>query len=45
MSSIVSSVTTPWCFFKVIGVYPGYGGHHAEVEMIGNGMTVSGLAF
>ncbi|SEQ98338.1 hypothetical protein SAMN05421690_10055 [Nitrosomonas sp. Nm51] len=46
MRSIANSVTTLRCFFKVIGVYPGYGGsHHAEVEMIGNGMTVSGLAF
>ena len=30
----------------VIGVNPGYGGgHHAEVEMVGNGMVASGLAF
>ena len=46
MSSIVNSVTTLWCFIKVVGVYPGYGGgHHAEIEMVGNGMVVSDLAF
>jgi hypothetical protein len=46
VSSIVNSVTTLWCFIKVIGIYPGYGsGHHAEVERVGNGMMVSGLTF
>ena len=45
-SSIVNSVTTLWCFIKVVGVYSGYGGgHHAEVERVGNGMMVPGLAF
>ena len=46
VTSIVNSVTTLRCFIKVIGVNPGYGGgHHAEVEMVGNGMAVSGLTF
>ena len=46
VASIVNSVTTLWCFFKMIGVYPGYsGGHHAEIEVISNGMRCSGLAF
>jgi hypothetical protein len=46
VTSIVNSVTTLWCFFKMIGVYPGYGGgHHTEVEVTGDGMVVPGLAF
>ena len=46
MATIVNSVTTLWCFFKMIGIYPGNGcGHHAEVEMIGDGMWCSSLAF
>src|SRR5680860_300760 len=44
--SIVNSVTTLRCFIEVSGIYPSYGyGHHAEIEMVGNGMIVSGLAF
>ena len=46
MVAIVNSVTRLRCFIKVVDVYPGYGGgHHAEVEMVGNGMVVSGLTF
>ncbi len=31
---------------KMVGVYPGHcGSHHTEIEMIGDSMTVSGLAF
>jgi spectinomycin phosphotransferase len=46
LDRIVNSVTTLWCFIKVVGVYPSYGGsHHAEVEMVGSGMVVSGLTF
>ena len=46
MTSIVNSVTTLRFFFKFVGVYPGNGsGHHAEVEVIGNSMWRSCLAF
>jgi hypothetical protein len=46
MSLVVNSVTTLWCFIKLIGLYPGYGGgHHAEVKGVGNGMMVPILTF
>ena len=44
--SIVNSVTTLWSVIKVIGVNPRNSSrHHTEVQMIGDGMRIPGLAF
>ena len=44
--SIVDSVTTLGGVLKVVGVNPSNSGrHHTEVEMIGDGMGIPGLAF